>query len=81
MPPDAPLADHLKAFHSIRDNTFPNREMKIILRIRGPDLQPCAIHLRSSVGEITCTACRRSRALGHLTGTGQICLPIGGEDG
>lgn len=81
MPPDAPLAEYLKAFHSVRDNTILNRAAKIILRIRGPDLQPCAIHLRSSVGEITCTACRRSRALGHLTGTGQICLPIGGEDG
>ena len=81
MPLDAPFAEYLKAFHSVGDNTFPNREMKIILRIRGPDLQSCAIHLRSSIGEITCTACRRSRALGHLTGTGQVCLPIGGEVG
>ena len=81
MPPDAPLADHLKAFHSIRDNTFPNREVKIILRIRGPDLQSCAIHLRSSIGEITCAARRLSHALGNLTGTGHVCLPIGGEGG
>ena len=81
MPPDAPLADHLKAFHSIRDNTFPNREVKIILRIRGPDLQSYAIHLRSSIGEMTCAARRLSRALGNLTGTGQVCLPSGGEDG
>ena len=81
MPLDTPFAEYLKAFHSVGDNTFPNREMKIILHIRGPDLQPCTIHLRSSVGEITCTACRLSRALGDLTGIGQICLPIGGEVG
>ena len=81
MPLDAPFAEYLKAFHSVRDNTIPNRAAKIILRIRGPDLQSCAIHLRSSIGEMTCAARRLSRALGHLTGTGQICLPIGGEVG
>ena len=81
MPLDNPFSEYLKAFHSIRDNTFPNREVKIILRIRGPDLQSCAIHLRSSIGEMTCAARRLSRALGNLTGTGQVCLPIGGEDG
>lgn len=81
MPPDAPLADHLKAFHSIRDNTFPNREVKIILRIRGPDLQSYAIHLCSSIGEIVCAVRRLSRVPGNLTGIGQVCLPIGGEDG
>ena len=81
MPLDAPFAEYLKAFHSVRDNTIPNRAAKIILRIRGPDLQSCAIHLRSSIGEITCAARRLSHALGNLTGTGQICLPIGGEDG
>ena len=81
MPLDTPFSEYLKAFHSIRDNTFPNREVKIILRIRGPDLQSCAIHLRSSIGEMTCAARRLSRALGNLTGTGQVCLPIGGEDG
>ena len=81
MPLDAPLAEHLKAFHSIRDNTFPNREVKIILRSRGPDLQPCAIHLRSSIGEIVCAERRLSRVLGNLTGTRQVFLPIGGEDG
>lgn len=81
MPLDAPLAGYPKAFHPVRDNTFPNRAVKIILRIRGPDLQSCAIHLRSSIGEMTCAARRLSRALGNLTGTGQVCLPIGGEDG
>ena len=81
MPLDAPFAEYLKAFHSVRDNTIPNRAAKIILRIRGPDLQSCAIHLRSSIGEMTCAARRLSRALGNLTGTGQICLPIGGEVG
>lgn len=81
MPLDAPFAECLKAFHSIGDNAIPNREAKIILRIRGPDLQSCAIHLRSSIGEMTCAARRLSRALGNLTGTGQVCLPIGGEDG
>lgn len=81
MPLDAPFAEHLKAFHSVRDNTFPNREVKIILRIRGPDLQSCAIQLRSSIGEITCAVRRLSRVPGNLAGAGQICLPIGGEDG
>lgn len=81
MPLDTPFAEYPKAFHSVRDNIFPNREVKIILRIRGPDLQPCAIHLRSSIDEITCAVCRLSRALGDLTGTGHVCLPIGGEDG
>ena len=81
MPLDTPFAEYPKAFHSVRDNTFPNREAKIILRIRGPDLQSCAIHLRSSIGEMTGAARRLSRALGNLTGTGQVCLPIGGEDG
>ena len=81
MPLDAPFAEYLKAFHSVRDNTIPNRAAKIILRIRGPDLQSCAIHLRSSIGEMTCAARRLSRALGTVTGTGQVCLPIGGEDG
>lgn len=81
MPLDAPFAEYLKAFHSIGDNAIPNRAAKIILRIRGPDLQSCAIHLRSSIGEMTCAARRLSRALGNLTGTGQVCLPIGGEDG
>lgn len=81
MPLDIPFAEYPKAFHSVRDNTFPNREVKIILRIRGPDLQSCAIHLRSSIGEIVCAARRLSRALGDLAGIGQICLPIGGEDG
>ena len=81
MPLDTPFAEHLKAFHPVRDNAFPNRKVKIILRIRGPDLQSCAIHLRSSIGEMTCAARRLSRALGNLTGTGQVCLPIGGEDG
>ena len=81
MPLDAPFAEYLKAFHSIGDNAIPNRSAKIILRIRGPDLQSCAIHLRSSIGEMTCAARRLSRALGNLTGTGQVCLPIGGEDG
>ena len=81
MPLDAPFAEYLKAFHSIGDNAIPNRAAKIILRIRGPDLQSCAIHLRSSIGEMTCAARRLSRALGNLTGTWQVCLPIGGEDG
>ena len=81
MPLDAPFAEHLKAFHPVRDNAFPNRKVKIILRIRGPDLQSCAIHLRSSIGEITCAARRLSHALGNLTGTGHVCLPIGGEGG
>ena len=81
MPLDAPFAEYLKAFHSIGDNAIPNRAAKFILRIRGPDLQSCAIHLRSSIGEMTCAARRLSRALGNLTGTGQVCLPIGGEDG
>ena len=81
MPLDAPFAEYLKAFHSVRDNTFPNREAKIILRIRGPDLQSCAIHLRSSINETTCAVRRLSRVLGDLTGTRQVCLPIGGEDG
>lgn len=81
MPLDALFAEYLKAFHSIGDNAIPNRAAKIILRIRGPDLQSCAIHLRSSIGEMTCAARRLSRALGNLTGTGQVCLPIGGEDG
>ena len=81
MPLDAPFAEYLKAFHSVRDNTIPNRAAKIILRIRGPDLQSCAIHLRSSLGEITCAARRLSRVPGNLTGIGQVCLPIGGEDG
>ena len=81
MPLDTPFAEYLKAFHSVGDNTFPNREMKIILRIRGPDLQPCAIHLRSSINETTCAVRRLSRVLGDLTGTRQVCLPIGGEDG
>lgn len=81
MPLDAPLAEHLKAFHSVRDNTILNRAAKIILRIRGPDLQSCAIHLRSSIGEIVCAERRLSRVLWNLTGTGQVCLPIGGEDG
>ena len=81
MPLDAPFAEYLKAFHSIGDNAIPNRAAKIILRIRGPDLQSCAIHLRSSIGEMTCAARRLSRALGNLTGTGQVCLPIGGEGG
>lgn len=81
MPLVAPFAEYLKAFHSIGDNAIPNREAKIILRIRGPDLQSCAIHLRSSIGEITCAARRLSHALGNLTGTGHVCLPIGGEGG
>lgn len=81
MPLDAPFTEHLKAFHSVRDNTFPDREVKIILRIRGPDRLSCAIHLRSSIGEITCAVRRLSYALGNLAGTGKICLPIGGEDG
>ena len=81
MPLDALFAEYLRAFHSIGDNAIPNRAAKIILRIRGPDLQSCAIHLRSSIGEMTCAARRLSRALGNLTGTGQVCLPIGGEDG
>ena len=81
MPLDAPFAEYLKAFHSIGDNAIPNRAAKIILRIRGPDLQSCAIHLRSSIGEIVCAVRRLSRALGDLTGTGQVCLPIGGEGG
>ena len=81
MPLDTPFAEYLKAFHSVGDNTFPNREMKIILRIRGPDLQSCAIHMCSSIGEIVCAVRRLSRVLGHLTGSGQVCLPIGGEDG
>lgn len=81
MPLDTPFAEYPKAFHSVRDNTFPNREVKIILRIRGPDLQFCAIHLRSSIGEIVCAERRLSRVLENLTGTGQICLPIGGENG
>lgn len=81
MPLDAPFAEHLKAFHSVRDNTILNRAAKIILRIRGPDLQSRAIHLRSSIGEIVCAERRLSCALGNLTGTGQVCLPIGGEDG
>lgn len=81
MPLDAPFAECLKAFHSIGDNAIPNREAKIILRIRGPDLQSCAIHPRSSIGEITCAARRLSHALGNLTGTGHVCLPIGGEGG
>ena len=81
MPLDAPFAEYLKAFHSIGDNAIPNRAAKIILRIRGPDLQSCAIHLRSSIGEIVCAERRLSRVLGNLTGTGQVCLPIGGEDG
>lgn len=81
MPLDVPFAEYLKAFHSVRDNTIPNRAAKIILRIRGPDRLSCAIHLRSSIGEIVCAERRLSRALGNLTGTGQVCLPIGGEDG
>ena len=81
MPLDAPFAECLKAFHSIGDNAIPNRVAKIVLRIRGPDLQSCAIHLRSSIGEITCAARRLSHALGNLTGTGHVCLPIGGEGG
>ena len=81
MPLDIPFAEYSKAFHSVRDNTFPNREVKIILRIRGPDLQSYAIHLCSSIGEIVCAVRRLSRVLGNLTGIGQICLPIGGEDG
>ena len=81
MPLDTPFAEYLKAFHSVRDNTIPNRAAKIILRIRGPDLQSRAIHLRSSINETTCAVRRLSRALGNLTGTGQVCLPIGGEDG
>ena len=81
MPLDTPSAEDQKAFHFVRDNTFPNRGVKIILRIRGPDLQSRAIHLRSSIGEIVCAERRLSRAPGDLTGIGQICLPIGGEDG
>lgn len=81
MPLDAPFAEYLKAFHSIGDNAIPNRAAKIILRIRGPDLQSCAIHLRSSIGEIVCAVRRLSHALGNLTGTGHVCLPIGGEGG
>lgn len=81
MPPDTPFAEYLEAFHSVRDNTIPNRAAKIILRIRGPDLQSRAIHLRSSINETTCAVRRLSRVLGDLAGTGQVCLPIGGEDG
>ena len=81
MPLDDPFAEYPKAFHTIGDNAIPNRAAKIILRIRGPDLQSCAIHLRSSIGEITCAARRLSHALGNLTGTGHVCLPIGGEGG
>ncbi len=81
MPLDAPLAGYPKAFHPVRDNTFPDREVKIILRIRGPDLQSCAIHPRSSISEIVCVVRRLSYVLGDLTGTGHVCLPIGGEDG
>ena len=81
MPLDTPFSEYLKAFHSVGATTILNRAAKIILRIRGPDLQSCAIHLRSSIGEMTCAARRLSRALGNLTGTGQVCLPIGGEDG
>ena len=81
MPLDAPFAEYLKAFHSIGDNAIPNRAAKIILRIRGPDLQSCAIHLRSSIGEMTCEARRQSRELVNHTGTGHVCLPIGGEGG
>ena len=78
MPLDAPFAEYLKAFHSVRDNTIPNRAAKIILRIRGPDLQSCAIHLRSSIGEMTCAARRLSRALGNLTGK-KYLLPLVGQ--
>ena len=81
MPLNPPFAEYLKAFYSVRDNTILNRAAKIILRIRGPDLQSRAIHLRSSIGEIVCAVRRLSRVLGDLTGIGQICLPIGGEDG
>ena len=55
MPLDAPFAEYLKAFHSVRDNPIPNRAAKIILRIRGPDLQSCAIHMRTTLRAITKT--------------------------